>query len=60
MELFFPSSALVEAGLQMTTRARVLRLEPATPGKTDGGFAVVSQSLALRRRKSNRIAKAEL
>ena len=59
VELFFPSSQLVEAGVQMTTRARVLRLQPATPGKTDGGFAVVSQSFGMRRRKSTRIAQAE-
>jgi hypothetical protein len=53
----FPSSSsLVEAGVQVTTRARVLRLEPAPPGKTDGGFALVSQSFALRRKKSNQVA----
>ena len=56
IELFFPSSQLIEAGVQMTSKASVLRLEPATPCKTDGGFAVVSQSFALRRRKSTRVA----
>jgi len=58
-QLFFPSSRLVEAGVEMSMRARVLRREPATPGKTNGGFAVVSRSFVLRRRKSPLIAEAE-
>ena len=53
MELFMASSPLEGSGLEMTTRARVLRLEPATDGKPTGGFAVASQSLSMRRRKSS-------
>jgi hypothetical protein len=52
----FPASSLVAAGVQMATKARVLRLEPAEPGKAEAGFALVSHSFALRRQRSNRIA----
>lgn len=55
-EFSFPTSSPVEIGVQVTARARVVRLEPATPGKTDGGFALVNESFALRRKRSNRIA----
>lgn len=55
MELYAASSPLEEPSLEMTTKARVLRLEPATAGKPNGGFAVASQSFAIRRRKSSRI-----
>lgn len=53
-EFSVPTSSPVEIGVQMTVRARVVRLEPATPGKADGGFAAAGQSFTLRRSKSKR------
>jgi hypothetical protein len=52
MAVFSASSAVEEPVLEMTTTARVVRLEPATAEKPKGGFAVANQSaFAIRRRK---------
>jgi hypothetical protein len=51
-ELFFPDSQLIDAGIQVTAKARVLRTEPATHDRTESGFAVVTRKLTLQRRKS--------
>jgi hypothetical protein len=55
-KLFFPGPQLNDAGIRMTTRARVLRLEPASPGKADGGFAAANRKFALRGKKSSGVA----
>ena len=41
VELILPSASPVEDGPRMVAKARTLRLEPAGPGKSDGGFAAV-------------------
>jgi hypothetical protein len=51
MELFMGPSPLEGTGPKMTTRARVLRLEPAKEDRA-GGFAVASRSFRIQRKKS--------
>jgi hypothetical protein len=46
----FPAPPMAEDGVEMTTKARVVRLDAAGPGKTGAGFALMSRSIALRRR----------
>jgi hypothetical protein len=51
-ELILPAPSRVDDGPRMTAKARALRLEPATPGKSDGGFAAVfSRPIAFLRSK---------
>jgi hypothetical protein len=51
-ELILPSLSVTTEGPRMSAKARALRLEPATPGKSDGGFAAVfSRPIAIQRTK---------
>jgi hypothetical protein len=51
-ELILPWPTADGQGPRMTARARTLRLEPATPGRSDGGFAAIfSRPIALQRNK---------
>ena len=52
MNFALPASALVPRSLRMRTKGRVLRVEPARPGTSRGGFAVAYRSLSLRRGRS--------
>ena len=58
-ELFFPAPQLDLTGIRMTSRARVLRLEPGSPRQTNGGFAAASQEFALWGRKSSEVSSDE-
>jgi hypothetical protein len=50
MNLFFPSSLAGKEDVEITTKARVLRLALTAPGK-ECGFAAVSRSISLKRKK---------
>jgi hypothetical protein len=51
-ELILPLKTRATDGPRMTAKARTLRVEPAAPGRSDGGFAAVfSRPIAFARNK---------
>ena len=48
IQIFFPALSTMRPALQMTAKARVVRVQPPTGHDQRGGFAVVSRSYILR------------